>query len=272
MIFYTAMAGRHRVIRCRYVPRATFMMRYAPKFSIRTILVVMALIAMCLGWFVPRWQSDIRDKRVLNQFSQIGTVTNWSGYDIGPRSRFTLTLTPTVTTPGDDDLSAFAELNELKLEGASVTDRWLHNFKVDHVKHLRFLDLSGTTITDAGWGNLPQLPNLKWLNLNSTLVTSAGLVSLERMPNLERLSLDDTAVDDTGVAAIVETLPHLRALSLNGSRLTDDGLIRLSKIRYLGAVGVHNTAVTAEGARRLVSDSNEKGVNILVHHGSWPPN
>ena len=57
-----------------------------------------------------------------------------------------------ITEAGLPDFSRFAELSSLHLEGTSVTGACLAPFR--GVKRLKFLNLSGTPIDDAGLSNL----------------------------------------------------------------------------------------------------------------------
>jgi hypothetical protein len=252
------------------IKRLSIMRRFASKFSIKTLLLVVASLAIAIGWVAPMWRASIREQRILTRIGRVGTVKGWGRYGRDHRLPYSLTLAPNLTMPRSSDLIALQNINRLKLVGRQANDEWLSRLKTEHVKQLRFLDLSCTSITDSGLGRLPQIPNLKSLDLNSSSISNVGMEMCKHMPNLESLFLDDTSVDDVGIEAIVESFPNLRTLSISGTKVTDNGLDTLTKLRFLGAVGAYNTAVTAEGAERLESHFKEANVNIRIDHGAWP--
>ncbi len=92
--------------------------------------------------------------------------------------------------------------------------------------------------------------SLVWLNLAGTSVTDAGMAGLEGFTRLNRLQLQRTGVGD-GALERLARLPRLETLNLYGTAVTDGGLARLRSFPALRRVYVWNTAVTAEGARAL---------------------
>lgn len=69
-----------------------------------------------------------------------------------------------------------------------------------------WLDLAGTSVSDAALETIGGLPHVVRLNLSRTAVTGEGLAHLSGMEYLESLNLYGTAVGDDG-------LEHLQALS-----------------------------------------------------------
>src|SRR5262245_35476981 len=66
-------------------------------------------------------------------------------------------------------------------------------------------------------------PNVKWLDLAGTAVTDAGLTNLATMPNLTRLHLERTGITDEGLAALTG-LASLEYLNLYGTTISEAGL------------------------------------------------
>lgn len=91
-----------------------------------------------------------------------------------------------------------------------------------------WLDLGGTSVTDAGLAVVGQLPHLVRLDLSRTRVTDAGLVPLEKLAYLESLNLYGTGVGDAGLARL-EGLTKLRSLYVWGTAVTPAGIDRLKK-------------------------------------------
>jgi hypothetical protein len=70
---------------------------------------------------------------------------------------------------------------------------------------LKELNLSQTTVSDAGLAKLMGLKQLQTLKLAGTLVEGPGIASLAALPNLRDLDLAGARVDD-------EVLPHVGKL------------------------------------------------------------
>jgi Leucine-rich repeat (LRR) protein len=71
------------------------------------------------------------------------------------------------------------------------------------------VDLSSTTVTDAGLLRLRGLSQLQTLNLGSTAITDAGLAHLKCLTKLQELDLSSTKVTDAGVAELKKALPKV---------------------------------------------------------------
>lgn len=93
------------------------------------------------------------------------------------------------------------------------------------------LDFSGSEVTDADLGNLPDLPALERLYLKDTAITDAGLADLPEMFSLTYLNLFGTDITD-------ESMDALEMLVLPG--VDGPGKIYLSE-----------TGVTLEGVQQL---------------------
>ena len=93
----------------------------------------------------------------------------------------------------------------LNLSRTSVTDAGLSQLTA-HTQ-LRRLNLAQTGIGDAGLRSLTPLKKLEYLNLYGTAVTDAGLVHLRGLAALKKLYLWQTKVTDDGVAALKKALP-----------------------------------------------------------------
>jgi hypothetical protein len=96
-----------------------------------------------------------------------------------------------------DDFSQVAEkVNGIELHGPGVNDvtlSWLGSHRTS-LASLKSLDLSGSSITDAGLQHVAAFPALRELDLSRTGVTSAGLVVLDHLKELEWLGLSGTSI------------------------------------------------------------------------------
>lgn len=120
---------------------------------------------------------------------------------------------------------------------------------------------AGVAKGDFGDAQLAQLtalgPNLRWLDLAGTAVTDAGLAALDKMPHLTRLHLQRTKLTDAGLRQ-VGSLAELEYLNLVGTAVTDTGLAGLRNLSKLRQVYLWQTQVTEGGARAFTDSRVDK--------------
>ncbi|MCX6929615.1 MAG: ribonuclease inhibitor [Verrucomicrobia bacterium] len=120
--------------------------------------------------------------------------------------------------------------------------------------------IGGTNFGDAQLARLaPIAPNLRWLDLAGTGLTDAGAAQVGAMHNLARLHLERTAITDAGLAAL-QDLPELEYLNLYGTSITDAGLDRLRELPKLKQVFLWQTQVTPPAAKAFLqarTDTNQ---------------
>jgi len=118
--------------------------------------------------------------------------------------------------------------------------------------------LAGTNFGDAGIDALtPVAANLRWLDLGGTAVTDAGLERIASMYNLTRLHLERTAIDDSGLERL-SGLANLEYLNLYGTAITDAGLQTLQKLPRLKQVYLWQTKVTPDAAQAFAEARIDK--------------
>ena len=118
------------------------------------------------------------------------------------------------------------------------------------VLDVRFVDLRGTSVTDAGLEHLKGLTRLETLLLYDTKVTDAGLKHLNGLTNLEHLDLTACNVTDAGLEH-VKGLMNLEYVDLRSTIITDTGLKHLRGLTSLKTLLLFDTEVTAEGVKKL---------------------
>ncbi|MGA4645287.1 c-type cytochrome domain-containing protein [Limisphaera sp. 4302-co] len=114
---------------------------------------------------------------------------------------------------------------------------------------IRWLDLGGTAVTDAGLRHLRGAPHLERLRLDRTRVTDAGLAELRGLTELTSLNLYGTAVTATGVAGLLR-LPRLQHLYLWKTEVTSDAVARLLA-QAADPTGTEDRTAAAAGTRSL---------------------
>jgi mono/diheme cytochrome c family protein len=96
----------------------------------------------------------------------------------------------------------------------------------------------------------PIAPAIEWLDLGGTSVTDAGLADVSRMHRLERLHLDGLRTTDEGLAHLTH-LTRLEYLNLRGTLVTDKGIPQLHSLPRLRSLYVWETAVTPAAVQAL---------------------
>jgi YHS domain-containing protein/uncharacterized membrane protein len=118
--------------------------------------------------------------------------------------------------------------------------------------------VTGGTFDDKSLAKLSQIaPNLRWLDLGGTAVTDAGLTNLSAMQNLTRLHLERTAIGDEGLAAL-RTLEQLEYLNLYGTKVSEAGLENLRELPKLRQLYLWQTQVTPEAAKAFADARTDK--------------
>jgi len=146
-------------------------------------------------------------------------------------------------------LECFTELRSLSMfQVAGLADTVLKS--VRGLTHLRYLDLTGTGVSNDGLALLSGLTELEALDLTDTKVGAPGLVHLSKLPNLRQLVLARTPIDDPALSRLPD-LAKLEVLRLNQTRVSDKGLAQLSRLPNLTTLDLTRTQVSAEGLPHL---------------------
>lgn len=94
---------------------------------------------------------------------------------------------------------------------------------------------------------------ITWLNLGGTSATDAALASLAGFKHLTRLHLGNTRVTDDGLKHL-QDLPYLESLNLYGTQISDAGLEHLKGLKNLKKLYVWKTRVTPAGVSQLKAE------------------
>jgi hypothetical protein len=96
----------------------------------------------------------------------------------------------------------------------------------------------------------PIAPAVQWLDLGGTSVSDAGLACLASMHRLERLHLDQCRITDFGLGQLAG-LRAMEYLNLRGTSVSDRGIIELRQLPRLRSLYVWQTAVTPAAVKAL---------------------
>ena len=186
------------------------------QFSLRTLFVLLFLVAAFCGWRVYRAREN--RERVAAVEQAIAEILKLGG---GVGSKY-VELRPATWLEelfddpgGPDDPVGVLDVSHVKLYGVEITDAGLEHLK--GLTNLEVLGLDDANITDAGLRRLKGLTNLKWLYLDDTKITNAGLKHLEGLHNLRLLYLDDTKRHRRG--ALISSSGRCRTARLVISRM-----------------------------------------------------
>lgn len=107
----------------------------------------------------------------------------------------------------------------------------------------------------------PAAKHITWLSLGKTDISDEGLSIIAKFENLTRLQLENTKISDEGVAAI-SNLKHLEALNLYGTNVTNACLTDLQKMEGLKRVYLWATNVTTSDAKSL--EKSIEGLQVII--------
>ena len=231
------------------------LLRLRFQFSIRTLLVLAAVVAVPFSWLAAEMKRAREQKEVVTLIERLAgdVIYDWE-FDKSGILANELPLEPTWlrTWLGND---FFGEVVEAELGGTQVTDRDVGQVK--RLDHLRKLWMERTQITDVGLEQLAGLTQLQDILVGGTQITDVGLTHIARMTKLQRLGLGRTQITDTGLAHLVG-LTKLEWLSLDDTKITNTGLSHLAGLMQLEVLWLENTQITDSGRHIVPGCKNSK--------------
>ncbi len=245
--------------------------KLALRFSLRSLLVVVTLLAIWIGIqttkakrtriALDRIAALGGNVRFAHQYDASGTFDG-SAKPNGPRWLRNLlggeyfdrvvyiNLADSEVT--DDDLSAIATLGDVKtfwLARTSITDQGAKHLA--KMKNLESLFLAGTAIGDEGLRHLRSLSKITGITLNDTRITDQGLAQLSCHQGLVSLNVSGNQISGEGLVN-VHDLPKLEYMDLKRTQVTNSSLMILGERTTPWWLDVRDTAVTDEGIAHLI--------------------
>ena len=276
-----------------HVPVASWRgrLRRLTQFSIRTMLLVTAVIAGVLGV----WSHDARRQKAAVAWIRAhgGNVmyhheTHFVEWNLfGPSTRALRLVEPTgvraslarhmdvdwvdsvaaVVLDGrriqTDDMTYLASLRKLE----SLEVRWPSTGPgglefLESLTRLRFLSLDDSTVGDDDLVSLSRLSRLEELDLSGTRVTNEGLRHLAHLRNLRRLTLHSRKIGDEGLRHIAD-LPALEHLGIGNTEVTDAGMAHLKDMPRLKSIILWNNRIGERGLQHLMAAPELETVDVV---------
>jgi len=183
---------------------------------LRTLLIVVLLLSLPLGWFAFKMRQAERQRKAVEAIREaggvVGHVCEWRW--LGPlRGLLGEDFFGDVVFVAFDDS---AKAGDVELE------------QVEGLTELGYLSLSRTQGTEAGLEHLKGLTKLESLQLGDTRVGDTGLEHLRGLTKLETLVLTNTEISDAGLSHL-KGLTRLKSLFLANAHVTEEGIYELRK-------------------------------------------
>ena len=124
----------------------------------------------------------------------------------------------------------------------------------------------GTRVTDLGLTKLVSLKKLRYLDVSGSSITVNGVKTLATVRDLRRLSLWNVKGIDDAVASSLEIMTSLTSLDLSNTSVGDETLGRLARLPNLRRLYVSETNVTA----KAVTAFRTEHPPIMVSWGTRP--
>jgi Leucine-rich repeat (LRR) protein len=166
------------------------------QFSLRTLLLLMLVACIGLGWVAMKKRQGEREKAAVVAIEKLGGNVQWL---MKSKPKWLTDLL---------GVEFFWTAVKVSFNYEQVNDSGLEYLK--ELPQLRILAVSDTQITDISLVRLNGLSQLGELYLDNTQVTDAGLQHLTGLSQLKFLHLRDTQVTDEGVKKLQHALPNCR--------------------------------------------------------------
>jgi internalin A len=237
--------------------------RFRIRLSVRGLTILTLVLGAGLGWIIRPARMQRNAVRAIERLG--GNVT----YDLSPvelpvggqprprggEERKPLWLWPRwlVASLGPD---FFADVYEVRLQEEGSDETLAH---IVPLKHLQYLYLEKSQVTDAGLAHLRGLTEIQFLQLGYTgntntgtytWITDAGMAHLGGLTNLHGLMLGHTGITDDGLAHLKD-LETLYTLYLGGTGITDAGLAHIRELAALHNLYLPDTPITGSGLAYL---------------------
>jgi hypothetical protein len=257
------------------------------RISLRTLLVVMAVLCVAFAYLAMQWRSAKRQEAAAAAVRSVGGAWgfDYSLKNYGPdssspkqatwvpewlRERLGRHFFETVRqvsfgnphldpkrpkTPDDalELLQQFPGLRQFELLRSDITDRALE--QLEHCPEMHYLSFwDNKYITPETMKTVKKLRRLHTLYSDGTLNSEEGIAHLKELPQLRELLIGDFREESTITNAALKHIGEMKSLhllSIYSASVTDEGLVHLENLPQLKELTLSKTKVTPEGVQRL---------------------
>ncbi len=253
------------------------------QFTIRSLLLATALIALWLGWLTDRAARQRKavqtleahgaelfyDDRLVDSpvfsFSLSGwdqyyalTGRNWSHQHFSQDADGNWCAEDSTDQCAWEWLPRWADKDYFRVlrgvmfhKGSDAIVMRDDLRALSRVGSVKWLALDGfEDIGDEHLDYIARLTRLERLYLARTAVSDAGLRHLSGLANLRYLSLAGTGITDAGLTHL-RSLGKLEMLELCETAVSDAGIVELNRLKKLGNLYLYKTRVTKKGLEQL---------------------
>lgn len=237
------------------------------RFSLRSLLVAVTLLAVGLAWFAY-WREGKRREAAAGDWvlHHGGTIAEFHSREatnppwwvrclaetLPDRCLRTVTYVDFLKDPTDADLAVLRDLPNLKQlnlnHAAGIQPARLSPLAA--LTKLEVLYLTKTPVGDEGLAHARNLHGLKELWIQETGITDASVPWIASNTQLTHLGLGGTTIGDQS-APLLAKLENLEVLALYDTQITSRGLAHVAKLPRLKHLYLLRTGVDDEGLRHL---------------------
>ncbi len=227
------------------------------QFSLRTLVVVMLLVSLVLGyWGYARRRAQRQWEAVRAIREAGGTVRDDNMYWPHPNNSPTWQRRLGIECP-----EAFHV--DVTLSEGSGKEIMPHLRQLRELKDIR---LDGDWLDDEGMKALFDSSNLTNLEIASDQITDTGILSIAGNKKLQTLSLSGKQLTDRGMAVVAQ-LPEVVFLELKLANATGEGLMHLRNHPQLKSLTISGAMASDAGFEHLSACANLEELKALEIEG-----
>jgi hypothetical protein len=264
------------------------------QYGIRSLLLLMLACGLLFAYAAHVRREQERERPAIAAVEEIGGTCEtaargpaWVRWLAGEKATtrvVSVDLTHGITASGIGPDGVCISINPLR---QSVTDDWLA--KLEGLKQLETLSLSGNPITGEGLSKLRHFPRLKVLDLSRCEIDDQALAHVGALRQLRSLDISDTKVRGeglehlSGLTGLVEIeigfegsmteaslqhlrhLPQIEKLHLSDLAISDAGIELLEALPNLTELDLGNSRLLKSGFERIGSLTKLQ----VLHLSEW---
>jgi hypothetical protein len=198
------------------------------RFRLRTALILMAVACVPLGLVAGFIRSVRLQQRAVAELERLGYVAVYDTDGIGRMK--SQNLEPVRQAFGRDAVDRVIEVR-LAATPSLLGDNTLAKARtsLDLLPHLQTLDLSYSTMSDAGLAALAGLPLQTLTLVHCKYVTLEDPSWLQPLSKLKRLDLRETQVSDDAIASLGQ-IQGVQTLLVGKTSITREGVAKLRQL------------------------------------------